>query len=295
MPVPRVGAARGTSSGGRADPLPPPPIALWSMPRSGSTAFERMMTERGDHTVFSEPFSHAYYDGPEQRSQRFDVTMPDATVATIASTIAADAARGPVFVKDMACHVVARADAAFLAPFTNTFLIRDPAWSIPSLAAHWPDFTEEEVGIDAVAQLVRVVESLERAVVIVDNDDLRGDPVGTVRAWCAAVAIPFVADALAWSPGLVAGWERWADWHEATSESSGFLPPETRPPPAVEDPRIAAAIATATPVYEDLRQRRLRPIAGETGSARPPEEAPPAAPTSGAGRASRPRPRRAYG
>ena len=33
-------------------------LALWSAPRSRSTAFERMMRARGDFTVLHEPFSH---------------------------------------------------------------------------------------------------------------------------------------------------------------------------------------------------------------------------------------------
>jgi hypothetical protein len=33
-------------------------LMLWSAPRSRSTAFYRMMTERGDFTGVHEPFSH---------------------------------------------------------------------------------------------------------------------------------------------------------------------------------------------------------------------------------------------
>jgi hypothetical protein len=79
-----------------------------------------------------------------------------------------------------------------------------------------------------------------------------------VRAWCTAVGIPFDEDALRWAPGEQPGWERWSDWHEATARSSGFLPPETGAPPPTDDPRVAAAIAGAMPVYEALRAKRLQ-------------------------------------
>ena len=36
-------------------------IALWTHPRSISTAFERVMIERGDFNVLHEPFSYLYY------------------------------------------------------------------------------------------------------------------------------------------------------------------------------------------------------------------------------------------
>lgn len=215
------------------------------------------MTERGDHVVLSEPFSRAYYDGPEQQSPRFPVTAPDTTVASVAEEVLRAADDNAVFVKDMAYHVRAGATPELLSRFTNTFLIRDPARSVPSFAARWPDFTADELGFDAVAALVDLAEQLG-PVVLVDGDDLREDPAAVVDAWCAAVGIPFDQRALGWEPGLQDGWERWADWHEKTAQSSGFLAPDPGPPPAVDDPRVADAIATATPVYERLRARRLR-------------------------------------
>ena len=37
------------------------PIALWAVPRSISTAFERVFVERDDFEVLHEPFSASYY------------------------------------------------------------------------------------------------------------------------------------------------------------------------------------------------------------------------------------------
>lgn len=36
-------------------------VALWTHPRSVSTAFERVMMERGDFKILHEPFSYLYY------------------------------------------------------------------------------------------------------------------------------------------------------------------------------------------------------------------------------------------
>ena len=36
-------------------------VPLWSIPRSVSTGFERMMMERGDFKVIHEPFSYYFY------------------------------------------------------------------------------------------------------------------------------------------------------------------------------------------------------------------------------------------
>jgi hypothetical protein len=37
------------------------PVALWAVPRSISTAFERVFVERDDFEVLHEPFSASYY------------------------------------------------------------------------------------------------------------------------------------------------------------------------------------------------------------------------------------------
>lgn len=50
------------------------PVALWAVPRSVSTALERVFVERGDFKVFHEPFSVSYYYSPERRSERFAST-----------------------------------------------------------------------------------------------------------------------------------------------------------------------------------------------------------------------------
>ena len=54
-------------------------LALWATPRTVSTAFERMMIERGDHLVLDEPWSRAYYFGPERVSDRYGLTFPEST------------------------------------------------------------------------------------------------------------------------------------------------------------------------------------------------------------------------
>jgi hypothetical protein len=58
-------------------------LALWATPRTVSTAFERMMIERGDHLVLDEPWSRAYYFGPDRRSDRFELTFPESTYAGV--------------------------------------------------------------------------------------------------------------------------------------------------------------------------------------------------------------------
>jgi hypothetical protein len=237
--------------------VPDRPIALWSVPRSASTAFERSMMARGDLTVLHEPFSLHYYFGPDKRSARYDEVRPEADPGAILAAIGAEP--GTVFLKDMACHVADLAGDAFLDRFTHTFLVRDPARTLPSLAAKWPDFSDDEAGFEPLARLVDLVTARAGTPVIVDADDLLRDPPATVRAYCEAVGLAFRPDALRWEAGMPPAWEVWADWHEDAARSTGFGAPSTKPPPARDDPRVAAAYERCAPIYERLRARRLRP------------------------------------
>ena len=54
------------------------PVALWAVPRSISTAFERVFVEREDFEVLHEPFSASYYYGEDRLSDRFANAEPKA-------------------------------------------------------------------------------------------------------------------------------------------------------------------------------------------------------------------------
>lgn len=232
-------------------------VALWAVPRSASTAFERMVAQRGDLAVVSEPFSIPYYDGPEARSTRFGCTAPDATFASVRHELL-HGADSPLFVKDMTYQVLDALDDELVDGANHTVLVRDPAYSLPSFARQWPDFTRDEAGFDAAVEVVRRLEARGAPLAVIDTADLRRDPVGLLEAWCDHAGLTFDPTALEWEPGMAPGWERWEDWHRTTAATRGFLPPDDAPPP-VSDPHLADAIAEATPRYEALRERRLRP------------------------------------
>lgn len=233
------------------------PIALWATPRTVSTAFERMMIERGDHVVLDEPFSRAYYFGPERESTRFDTELPDSSYGDVVDEIRAAAVDGPVFFKDMAYHLGPHVEADWLDEFENTFLIRDPAWAVPSLAKIWPDYTDDEVGYAALERLVLLTERRTgEAATILDSDAIRADPAGVIGRWCEAVGIPFLPDSLTWEPGMQPEWKLWRDWYEAAAASTGFQPPSEGDPPAPQTARERQSIAAAEQVLARIADGR---------------------------------------
>ena len=128
-------------------------FALWCHPRSVSTAFERVMRERGDLDVLHEPFMYDYYLNRAPR--RFPDFRPDpdhpANYADTRRMILRRAEGGPVFFKDMAYYVLDTLpdDAEFRDAITHAFLVRHPAESILSYARKDPGFASVELGIEA--------------------------------------------------------------------------------------------------------------------------------------------------
>ncbi len=232
---------------------------LWTTPRSVSTSFERMMSARGDHLVLDEPFSRSYYYGPGRRSDRYDETLPASSAEEVLAQIEAAAEERPVFVKDMAYQAADLLGPDLLKRFSNSFLVRDPAATLRSLAKRWPDFTDEEGGWAALDQAADAVESLGDDLVVVDADTLCSDSPTVVRAWCDRMGLPFVESALTWEPGMRPEWELWGDWHSSTASSTGFeeLDPPP-PPPGPDEPRLHEAYLASLPVYERLSAVALR-------------------------------------
>src|SRR6056297_3381488 len=82
-------------------------LALWTCPRSVSTAFGVMMMERGDFKVLHEPYGPAYYLSEQRQSDRKhgEPPQPEYNYDNITRNIETLAADGPVFLKDMAYYV----------------------------------------------------------------------------------------------------------------------------------------------------------------------------------------------
>jgi sulfotransferase family protein len=233
----------------------PAVVALWSAPRSRSTAFLRMIAERGDHIVLHEPFSQLADFGAYDAAGRVVHTE-----AELIARILALAARGPVFFKDTTDfrYPGLLADRGFLRRVSHTFLIRDPAAAIASHFALNPRLTSAEVGFERLSEIHDAVLAAGGRAVVVDSDDLVGDPPAVVAAFCAAVGLDFRPAALTWTPGLLPQWQRTRRWHVRTGATGGFAPVPARYPHTVDNHPLLAAFDTHhRPFYQRLRDRRI--------------------------------------
>ncbi|SMC25564.1 hypothetical protein SAMN02746041_02369 [Desulfacinum hydrothermale DSM 13146] len=243
--------------------MPHPMIALWAVPRSVSTAFERMMMERGDFTVFHEPFSMTYYYSRERVSHRFshEPGDPKNDFDSVMGSLIQAADRSPVFFKDMAYHLGPRLDRSVLERFINVFLIRDPAQALPSLHHVWPDFTWEEAGYQALHRAFQLAREITaKTPFVMDSTDLLEHPQAVVKAFCENVGIPFLPEALEWDAGHRPEWGVWGSqgWHDDAASRRGFEKKPKKYLSVDENEHLASAYAKARPLYEELYAHRFQ-------------------------------------
>lgn len=240
-------------------------LALWAVPRSTSTAFEWMMRVRGDLSCWHEPYGEVWYQGEAPEWPRFkpgeDVQTPGLTYASRQAELTADAKTGPVFIKDFPLYFDSLWSDEFFAQFRHSFLIRDPAKTITSMYKHWPDFHVKEVGlVDQRRLFDHVTEHQGTPPPVIDSDDLLTNPAAVVEAWCGAVGIPFLPDALTWEPGdrdEVSWWDG-GSFHQNLRNSTGLKPQPKTSIDITEAPaRVQEIHHQMLPHYQHLYQHRL--------------------------------------
>lgn len=236
--------------------------ALWCVIRSRSTAFERMMEQRGDHRCHHEPFGDVWYNGEEPHCppNRVQNPTPGLTIASRLAEVLADADESPVFFKDMSEYVLHLADDDFLGRFEHSFLIRDPARTVPSIFDKWPDFALSETGFAEQHELFDRVTALRGSPPpVIDAEDLMADTPGLVAAWCRAVDIDFRPEALEWEAEVRDySWYDGGAWHDNLRTSTGLVAPDTDYLPVEADQRMVDAYEACLPHYEAMAVHRLR-------------------------------------
>ncbi|MEQ4304362.1 hypothetical protein ABNF97_23790 [Plantactinospora sp. B6F1] len=229
-------------------------LLLWSVPRARSTAFFRMMIQRGDVVAVHEPFSTLAEHGAAEVAGR--------RVCTEQAVIDALTALPPhrrVFVKDTTDeeYPVVLADPEFLRSRAHSaFLVRDPAETIPSYYAVNPRVRRDQIGFDHLERLfLRVRELTGRTPLVIDAADLVADPSGTAARYCADAGIAFVPAAMSWAAGDRPEWRATGRWHLDVARTTGFENRSPRHGVALDDvPHLRAYLDHHTPVYRRLRR-----------------------------------------
>jgi hypothetical protein len=226
------------------------------------------MMERGDMKILHEPFSYLYYvheDGGTISQRYVDPNHPTdySGIREHILETSEVASEDMVFFKDMCAHGYdyLRQDEKFLGGLTNTFLIRDPAKAIASYYAMNPEVTLEEVGLEQLCGIYEKAKDLESPPVVVDADDLENNPQGTIKAYCDAINLPFIPEALTWESGHQEEWDIWEDWHTDAAQSTGIQKNVENFEVTVENSdHLNKMYEEQLPFYLAMYEERIRPV-----------------------------------
>src|SRR3984885_4472379 len=171
-------------------------IAMWSGPRTVSTALMRAWENRPDTVVVDEPLYAFYLDRtgiahPDREQVIASQPTSWPTVIRELTTAPLPAGRSVFYAKHMTHHLLPEVDREALAPLRHAFLIRDPRELLASYARVRVTPTLDDLGI---WQQTEIFDRFGGPVI--DSRDLLEDPEAVLRGLCAALGVPFTAGLL---------------------------------------------------------------------------------------------------
>ncbi|MCL2584230.1 MAG: hypothetical protein FWE35_17435 [Streptosporangiales bacterium] len=234
-------------------------IAMWSGPRTLSTALMRSWENRPDTIVADEPLYSFYLS-----ATGIDHPARDEVIASQPpdwETVLRDLAQDPLppgitvyYQKHMTHHLLPPVDRAALKPLRHAFLIRDPRSLLASYAKVRTQPTLDDLGLRQQAEIFETFGGP-----VIDSADILAAPERALRALCAALNVPFTTAMLSWPPGPRDSDGVWAPhWYDSVRASTGFAP-APRSPVRADLPRELEPLAElCQPYYDKLQEHRLR-------------------------------------
>ncbi|MGD0242398.1 MAG: hypothetical protein ABSB59_19010 [Streptosporangiaceae bacterium] len=241
------------------DPVAPATrIAMWSGPRTVSTALMRSWENRPDTVVVDEPLYAFYLDRTGlDHPGRYEVIASQPTdwravLARLADPLPSGASIG--YAKHMTHHLLPEVDRAAFAPFRHAYLIRDPRELLASYTRVRAEPTLDDLGLRQQAEIFETFGGP-----VVDSRDLLADPPGVLAALCGALGVPFDPAMLAWPAGPRDSDGVWAPyWYDSVRSSTGFVPKTPCVPPAAPLPaRLEPLAGQCQPYFDRLHPYRL--------------------------------------
>jgi sulfotransferase family protein len=232
-------------------------IAMWSGPRTVSTALLRSWENRADTVVVDEPLYAFYLDRTgidHPGREEVMASMPADWRVVLRGLTAGPLPAGAAvyYQKHMTHHLLPEVDRAALAGLSHAFLIRDPRPLLASYARVRSQPTLADLGLAQQAEIFAAFGGP-----VIDSADILRSPRAALEALCDALGVPFDPAMLAWPAGprpTDGVWARY--WYDGVRASTGFGPYRERR--ADLPPRLEGLAAACEPYYQELASRRLR-------------------------------------
>ena len=244
---------------GTVPPGPAARIAMWSGPRTVSTALMRAWENRPDTAVTDEPLYAFYLDRTgldHPGREEVIASQPTDWRVVLAGLAGAPLPPGVAisYAKHMTHHLLPEVDRAALAPLRHAHLIRDPRELLASYARVRTEPSLDDLGLRQQAEIFETFGGP-----VVDSRDLLTDPEGILRARCLALDGPFDARRLSWPAGPRASDGVWAPyWYASVHASTGFSAyrASAEPLPA----RLEPLAQRCMPYFSRLYRYRISPV-----------------------------------
>jgi hypothetical protein len=185
-------------------------------------------------------------------------SQPNGAAQVAADMLGAVPGGKPVwYQKHMAHHMLDGFPLDWMEQVTNVFLLRSPERVLASYAQKREEVSLADIGFaDQATLFERVADRLGHAPTVIEAEDVRRDPRGSLSALCAAIDLPFEEAMLNWAPGQHASDGVWAPhWYGAVFKTTGFAAPDETAPTL---PAHLQAIADqARPFYQRMQAFKL--------------------------------------
>lgn len=234
-------------------------IAMWSGPRSISTAMMRSWGNRPDTLVCDEPLYAHFLLRTRRPDPGFEEILAAhesdwrAVVAWLTSPV--PAGKSIFFQKHMAHHLLPHISRDWLKQLRHFILIRDPREMIVSLSRVLAEPRILDTGLPQMLELFELLR--DDSTPIVDSADVLRDPAGVLSRLCEHLGVPFMNEMLSWPPGPRETDGAWArHWYGNVNSSTGF----GRYEPKLETPTGPQKdlLEQALDYYHELHSHKLQ-------------------------------------
>jgi hypothetical protein len=226
---------------------------LWCVPRSRSTAFEKMMAGTEQFKVIGEPFIDIYKQGIKSQQ---DFTIAKQSFDKKFAVLLSNSIHQPLFVKDMGYHAIPFISDEQIKAARHAFLIRDPGLSIPSLYKMRQDFHENEAGFDGQVALYKKIYKLSsNSPHVFDAEILAASPHKTVSDYFQSINAPMPKSVLNWQAGSRSDWQGRESWHVDAINSNTFFHSQKNIDESLMPIRVKEIIKQNLPHYHFLRDQ----------------------------------------
>lgn len=189
-------------------------IAMWTCPRSRSTAITRAFEQIDDCIIYDEPLGGCWLVNTYTDYKQIDYApdylsrYSDTNYSSIIEKLTGELPEGKSFSfqKHMSYHLIPGFDKSFISQLKNFFLIRDPReialsyWKARTASGlTWED--SESIGGEEYYRLFKEIEELtQEKPLVVDSGDLVKNPRNYLKVLCSKLGVIFSEKMLDWKP-----------------------------------------------------------------------------------------------